>query len=132
MISFGRHLGIGLMGLLLSGLVLTPAPATAQSAVNNQLSPTARTLLADQGLVTALAPSPAWPADGTLLAGLGDRIARTRDGGQSWDFLPAPGPVLSLTLAPNVNASSPLSFALAGDSLYRSTDLGSTWTAVAS
>src|SRR5437867_2492949 len=131
MISFGRHLGLGLMALLLSGLVLTPAPATAQGGAGTQFSPTARTLLADQGLVTALAPGPNWPADGLLLAGLGDRVARTRDGGQSWDFSPAPGAVISLTLAPTLNAASPVAFALAGDSLYRSTDLGSTWTAVA-
>src|SRR2546430_1150749 len=77
MISFGRHLGIGLMFLLLGGLTLTPATVAGQGADGGDFAPTARSLLADQGTVTALAPSPSWPADGLLLAALGDRIDRT-------------------------------------------------------
>jgi photosystem II stability/assembly factor-like uncharacterized protein len=75
------------MAVLFASLVM-PAQAQQQSAMIGPRSPRP---------VVAVAPSPDWPADGTMLVLRGGeydtrRLMRTRDGGQTWQDVAEPVP----------------------------------------
>src|SRR5436190_13126796 len=87
--------------------------------------------------IVALAPAPNWPQQGLLLA-VRERgapvsplheLVRTRDGGATWERLPAPAnSITQIALAPGrVSGAVPVAFAVTRSGIYRSTDAGSTW-----
>lgn len=80
-----------------------------------------------------IAPAPDGPASGLLLARhTGDQpdLMRTRDGGATWERLTAPSNGMdALVFAPASDAPAPV-FGIARDTLYRSTDAGSSWSEV--
>lgn len=85
-------------------------------------------VLKSPGFVTALASLPARP--GEIVAGLaGGGIARSSDGGSSWQF-PGKGlPGAPVTaLAASAAAPDTLYAAVAGDGLWHSTDNGAVWS----
>lgn len=81
---------------------------------------------------TALALSPNFASDQTLLAGANGGVLRSADGGDSWQItmLPEPAPLVTrLALSPNF-AADQLAFAgTLEDGMFRSHDGGATWAA---
>jgi hypothetical protein len=82
------------------------------------------------------APSAEWPADPALLAVRGDELARSIDGGTSWEAVPVPFasastafPLRDLALAPRTSGPR-IAFAVTSDGLHRSPDFGSSWVKV--
>lgn len=99
--------------------------------------------------ISAIAPSPGWPADGFILAARPDGLVRTVDGGATWEFLPAPWE--NLSSSPSANSlrfvqsadGARVAFAIADrpgsrvqerqgrrEGLYRSADDGASWQEV--
>ena len=132
-----------LLGSLLAVLG-SPLPSAADALPWVQLGPF------EPKPITAIAPD--WPsgppdsadvgrADRTIVAARRDDLVRTRDGGRSWDRLPAPdSDVVELRFAPAARGTAPILFAVANapvdprggqpHRLYRSPDRGTSWTKV--
>jgi photosystem II stability/assembly factor-like uncharacterized protein len=83
-----------------------------------------------------LAISPGFAADGTVFAGTDAGLSVTRDGGDSWETVSA-GPVtatadiVAVGVSPDYVADRTVLVSVRGDGLYRSTDGGVTFEAIA-
>jgi hypothetical protein len=126
-------------------VMLTALSRPADPSVANQVQAETWARLGPQGpgAITAIAVAPGWPADHLLLAIRDDGLIRSRDAGATWERLTAPAPVQDghvhfLGLLPSAQGQ-PTAFLLVQDPapqsgspwrLFRSTDAGTTWTAV--
>lgn len=87
------------------------------------------------GLVSAVAASPNFANDHTIFAGRVDpyMVARTRDGGYTWERADAGIPnneIVNLALSPAYPSDSTLYAANMGYGVFRSTNQGDQWTAI--
>ncbi|RPJ38878.1 MAG: hypothetical protein EHM21_16270 [Chloroflexi bacterium] len=90
-----------------------------------------RALLGDQPLPTlSVALSPAFAADGTLLAGTAGAVLISPDRGETWQvvqFEPPPPVVSGIAFSPNFAQDGAAFLVTMEDGVYCSTDRGQTW-----
>lgn len=86
------------------------------------------------GTILALAPSPHFSLDGTLLAATQAGLLRTTDRGESWQWVMeglSDPLIVALATAPDTEPGSSLAFAATGSGrLYTSTNMGAEWTEI--
>jgi photosystem II stability/assembly factor-like uncharacterized protein len=143
-----RWCGIVLVCLLALSLIGGGTPSASGVSLLTAQGASAQVLGPSDAIISAVAVSPYWPADATILAirtGQSDfrsDLVRSRDGGRTWERLPGPdeefapfmlgipyfgfaptdGEAQALFLmTPRINARA---------ILYRSEDLGGRWTNV--
>lgn len=84
--------------------------------------------------IGALAVSPSYNADQTLLISYSDQLFKSVNGGHSWkalvNGLDHKHSISSVAFAPEKNGASTLYIATLGDGVYRSTNGGASWKAI--